>query len=60
MCTSLRDLTIPASIANIGKSAFSGCPNLTLTVHRDSYAAQYAKENNIPYEYTDALDWLTN
>ena len=39
---------------------FAYCPNLTLTVPRNSYAAEYAKANNIPYTYPDANDWLNN
>ena len=34
--------------------------NLTLTVPRNSYAAEYAKTNNIPCTYPDANDWLNN
>ena len=34
------------------------CPNLTLTVSRDSYAAEYAKAAGIPYAYPDSMDWL--
>ena len=58
-CSSLTDIFIPDSVTNIGKQAFDECPNLTLTVGRNSYAEQYAKENNIPYAYPDANDWLT-
>lgn len=58
-------LTIPAKIAgktvtSIGYYAFAGCGSLTLTVPRNSYAAEYAKANNIPYTYPDANDWLNN
>ena len=59
-CTSLTSITIPDSVTFIGDNAFSGCPNLTLTVPRNSYAAEYAKTNNIPYTYPDANDWLNN
>ncbi len=53
-------VSIPASVTFIGKDAFKNCPNLTLTVPRNSYAAEYAKANNIPYTYPDANDWLNN
>lgn len=58
-------LAIPATldgktVTAIGDSAFSDCPNLTLTVPRSSYAAEYSKTNNIPYTYPDANDWLNN
>lgn len=36
------------------------CIYLTLTVPRNSYAAEYAKTNDIPYNYSDANDWLNN
>ena len=59
-CESLTSVSIPDSVTFIGDNAFSGCPNLTLTVPRNSYAAEYAKTNNIPYTYPDANDWLNN
>ena len=59
-CNSLENLTLPDSITYIGENAFAYCPNLTLTVPRNSYAAEYAKANNIPYTYPDANDWLNN
>ena len=59
-CYSLTSVSIPASVTSIGDKAFYFCPNLTLTVPRNSYAAEYAKTNNIPYTYPDANDWLNN
>ena len=59
-CNSLTSITIPDSVATIGYHSFDNCPNLTLTVPRNSYAAEYAKTNNIPYTYPDANDWLNN
>ena len=59
-CFSLTSVSIPDSVTSIGDSAFSFCPNLTLTVPRNSYAAEYAKTNNISYTYPDANDWLNN
>lgn len=59
-CSSLTFLIIPASVTSIGEDAFSNCPNLTLTVSRDSYAAQWCKDNGAPYTYPDANDWLNN
>ena len=59
-CNSLTSLEIPDSVTSIGTYAFSNCEKLTLTVGRDSYAKQYAIDNDIPYTYTDANDWLNN
>ena len=59
-CDSLTSVSIPDSVTSIGDYAFGDCSNLTLTVPRNSYAAEYAKTNNIPYTYPDANDWLNN
>ncbi len=60
-----HDIVIPNKLSGypvraIGDDAFSECPNLTLTVVRDSYAARYCKENGLNYTYTESLDWLNN
>ena len=48
-CQSLTDLTIPDSVIEIGRDAFYQCSELTLTVSKDSYAEQYAEENELPF-----------
>ena len=59
-CSALASVSLPDSLTEIGNGAFSNCTALTLTVTPDSYAAEYAKANNIPYTYPDANDWLNN
>ena len=60
LCEELRAVTIPASVTEIDEEAFRGCENVELIVERDSYAAIYAEENDIPYTYTDSNDWLND
>ena len=47
--TNLTNICIPDSVTYIGDGAFRGCPNLTITGYEGSYAEEYAKENNIPF-----------
>ena len=49
-CTNLRDIYIPDSVENIFYDAFWACDKLTIHAHKGSYAEEYAKENNIPFE----------
>ena len=50
-CDRLTSLFIPKSVTSIGNNIFFNCKNV-ITIHApaDSYAEQYAKENNIPFE----------
>lgn len=45
----LERLYIPDSVEDIGAEAFAECDKLTIYCDADSYAAQYAEENGIPY-----------
>lgn len=49
-CTSLKSITIPKATTSIASNAFRNCSNLTFYVYKDSYAQQYAEENNINFE----------
>lgn len=55
-CKKLETIDIPASVTTIGKHAFENCPKLELIVDRDSYAAQYARENGYSYNYRIKAD----
>lgn len=51
-CESLRIAVLPFSITSIGESAFHSCDNVTLIVDPDSYAEQYAIEQELSYQYS--------
>ena len=57
-CEELSSIEIPASVTEIGNNAFDD--NTLLIVDRDSYTAQYAEENSLPYTYPDSNDWLSD
>ena len=48
-CVNLKKVIVPASVTTINM-AFSGCSKLTIHAPAGSYAEQYAKEKNIPFE----------
>lgn len=51
-CANLRIAVLPFSITSIGESAFHSCDNVTLIVDPDSYAEQYAIEQELSYQYS--------
>ncbi len=53
-CPMLTKLEIPDSVTYIADDAFTGCDDLVIYCTYDSYALQYAIENNIDYVITDA------
>ena len=59
-CRKLTEITVPASVTAIGQEAFTTYNGVTVHTWRGSYAAQWARDNGVPYDYVDALDWLTN
>ena len=52
-CTSLERLDIPQSVTDINPTAFYNDTNLVLGVYKDSYALQYAEENEIDHIVLD-------
>ena len=57
----LMDVTLPASVADVAADAFAGGQGgIFFTVPRDSYAAQWCRDNNVRYTYPDANNWLLN
>ena len=50
-CPGLMSIKIPNDIKSISDDAFSGCNKLTIYCNKNSYAAKYAKKNNIAVKY---------
>ncbi len=60
-CFSLTSVTIPDSVTSIGSEAFSYCNSLSMIIVTEgSFAEQYCIDNNLPYQYTNYLDWLND
>lgn len=57
-CSYLTAINLPNSISFIGEDCFRDCPKLMLTVVKDTYGSEYAKKNQLRYQYSDSLDWL--
>ena len=47
---------IPTSVTSIASNAFRSSPNVTIKGSYGSYAEEYAKANNIPFEGISAYD----
>ena len=48
-CSNLTSIDIPNSVKDIKQNAFNGCYSLIIYGSSDSYAEQYAKENNFKF-----------
>lgn len=48
-CSSLESVTIGPYVDTIDSTSFSGCTALTIYGWNDTYAQQYAADNNIPF-----------
>lgn len=53
-CHSLKNIYIPNSVTSIGNYAFKDSENVVINCNTDSYAHEYAEQNNIPYILLDA------
>lgn len=47
-CPNLSEMRIPASVHYIAENAFESCPHLTIFAPADSYAANFARQHDIP------------
>ena len=54
-CTSLSEIIIPKSVTAIDSTAFDNDDDIVIQCYRDSYAEQFAKENNIEFELLDPI-----
>lgn len=54
-CSSLGEITLGRNITSIQPNSFTGCSNLVIRCYYNSYAYQYAKENNINYTLLDGV-----
>ena len=59
-CENLINITIPDSVTSIGDDAFYKCDSLSVLCKSNSYAEQYAKENNIKYVIDDSVPTIKN
>ena len=59
-CKSLTSITIPNSVTSICDYAFNKCDSLSVLCKSNSYAEQYAKENNIKYVIDDSVPTIKN
>ena len=53
VCRNLQTIFLPEGVTSISQNAFEVCPNLTIHAPAGSYAEQYAKEHNIPFQPTE-------
>ncbi|MCD7742174.1 MAG: leucine-rich repeat domain-containing protein [Ruminococcus sp.] len=61
-CEKLTSLVIPDTVTTIADSAFDGCENVVVYCYADSYAEEFAINNNIEYVLIDdnALDLFSS
>ena len=49
-CSNLTSITIPNSVTSIEENVFKDCENVVIYCYANSYAQQYAVDNNISYQ----------
>lgn len=50
-CESLKEIYIPASVTKMANNIFSGTKDFTMYVEENSYAQDFAEQNDIHYEF---------
>ncbi len=55
-CDTLGTVTIMSNVTSIATNAFKNSPNVVIRCYRNSYAHQYAVDNNINYELIDPYE----
>ena len=60
LCENLDTVQIPSSVNFISPDAFSGCENVLMVVEPGSYSEEYAKNNNISYQFNDGSSPVEN
>lgn len=48
-CAILEHITIPDAVSSFGEEVFGMCPKLTVTAAKDSAAAAYCNDNEVPF-----------
>ena len=56
-CTGLTSIVIPASVIDIGFSAFSELNDVVILTPKGSYAEEYARESNVKFITTEDTDF---
>ena len=51
MCLSLKSVKISPSVVSMAEGLFEDCKNVTIFCKKNSYAEEYAKENNMHYQW---------
>ena len=55
-CKNLEEVEVPYTVTEIGSDAFSSCNGIKIICLQGSYAEEYAKNNNLEYEYIEDFE----